>query len=46
MNFKMVRFKMMKLTGREKSHVVDADATISWMLLSSADSYVREKERD
>jgi hypothetical protein len=32
MNFEMVKFAMVVLTGREKTDVADVDVVVSWML--------------
>jgi hypothetical protein len=32
MNSEMVKFRMMMLTGREMTDVVDADVIVGWML--------------
>jgi preprotein translocase subunit Sec63 len=45
LNFKMVKSKMMVLTGREKTNVADIDVTVSWKLQTAAETVVGERVR-
>jgi hypothetical protein len=46
MDSKMIKSRMVVLTGREKADVADADVAVTWVLHLAAGVLVGERERE